>query len=72
MLKGQERHNEGTLAALISKKSLVQQDGFDNHTHEGKLARAYNITQRRRLPVGADHYGRKSEGKKQGKKLKQK
>jgi len=45
MLKRQEHHNEGTLTALMSTKSLVQQDGCDNHTHEGKLVRAYNITQ---------------------------
>ena len=39
----------------MSTKSLVQQDGRDNHTHEGKPARAYNITQCRRhclLAVG--------------------
>ena len=48
MLKRQERHNEGTLTALMSTESLVQQDGCDNHTHEGKPARAYNITQCRR------------------------
>ena len=48
MLKTQERHNEGTLTALMSTKSLVQQDGGDNHTHEGKPARVYNITQCRR------------------------
>ena len=48
MLKRQERHNEETLIALMSTKSLVQQDGCDNHTHEGKPARAYNITQCRR------------------------
>ena len=48
MLKRQERHNEETLIALMSTKSLVQQDGCDNHTHEGKPARRYNITQCRR------------------------
>ena len=48
MLRRQERHNEGTLTALMSTESLVQQDGCDNHTHEGKPARAYNITQCRR------------------------
>ena len=48
MLKRQERHNEETLKALMSTKSLVQQDGCDNHTHEGKPARRYNITQCRR------------------------
>ena len=48
MLGRQERHNEGTLTALMSTESLVQQDGCDNHTHEGKPARAYNITQCRR------------------------
>ena len=47
MLERQECLNEGTLTALISTESLVQQDGCDNHTQEGKLARAYNIT-----PVG--------------------
>ena len=34
--------------ALMSTKSLVQQDGCDNRTQEGKPARAYNITQCRR------------------------
>ena len=48
MLRRQERHNEGTLTALMSTESLVQQDGCDNHTREGKPARAYNITQCRR------------------------
>ena len=48
MLKRQERHNEGTLTALMSMKSLIQQDGWDNHTNEGKLVHAYNITQCRR------------------------
>ena len=48
MLRRQERHNEGALTALMSTESLVQQDGCDNHTHEGKPARAYNITQCRR------------------------
>ena len=48
MLKRQERHNEATPTALMSTKLLVQQDGCDNHTHEGKQARAYNITQCRR------------------------
>ena len=48
MLRRQERHNEGTLTALMSTETLVQQDGCDNHTHEGKPARAYNITQCRR------------------------
>ena len=32
MLKRQEHHNEETLIALMSTKSLVQQDGCDNHT----------------------------------------
>ena len=41
MLRRQERHNEGTLTALMSTESLVQQDGCDNHTHEGKPAHAY-------------------------------
>ena len=48
MLKRQERHNEGTLTALMSMKSLIQQDGWDNHTNEGKPVHAYNITQCRR------------------------
>ena len=48
MLRRQERHNEGTLTALMSTESLVQQDGCDNHTREGKPAHAYNITQCRR------------------------
>ena len=48
MLRRQECHNEGPLTALIATKSLVQQDGCDNHTHEGKPAHAYNITQCRR------------------------
>ena len=52
MLKRLKRHNEGTLTALIPTKSLVQQDGCDNHTHEGKPARAYN-TMPQALPVGA-------------------
>ena len=34
MLRRQERHNEGTLTALMSTESLVQQGGCDNHTHE--------------------------------------
>ena len=48
MLRRQELHNEGTLTALMSTESLVQQDGCDNHTLEGKPACAYNITQCRR------------------------
>ena len=53
MLKRQERHNEGILTALMSTESLVQQDRGDNHTHEGKPARAYN-TMPQALPVGAN------------------
>ena len=34
MLRRQERHNEGTVTALMSTESLVQQGGCDNHTHE--------------------------------------
>ena len=49
ILERQERHNEGTLTASIAAKSLVQQDGCENHTHEGKLARTYHITQCRNL-----------------------
>ena len=52
MLKRQERHNEETLIALMSTKSLVQQDGCDNHTHEGKPARRYYNTMPQALPVG--------------------
>ena len=37
----------------MSTESLVQQDGCDNHTHEGKPAHAYNITMPQALPVGA-------------------
>ena len=54
MLKRQERHKEGTLTALISTKSLVQQDGCDNHTG-GKTGMhiSYN-TMPQALPVGPD------------------
>ena len=39
MLKTQERHYEGTLTALMSTESLLQQDGGDNHnTRENRRA----------------------------------
>ena len=61
MLKRQERHNEGTQAALMSTVSFLQQDGGDNQTHEEKPVRACNITQCRRQCLLAQPLLRKKQ-----------
>ena len=60
LLKRQERHNKGTLTALITTyRSHNKMDAIPNRTHEEKTVRAYNCNKiPQALPTGAIIYDR--------------